>query len=327
MKKLLLFVTFILANIGFSQAPTDGLLAYFGFENNFNSNNPAHNFTQTGWPIPQFITGKYGSGVTFGSSGYGVLVNDSMDASFPTTSEFTISFWQKAATPSENYATSFEMFGSLYFRSYTPNGFNYFGINYNASSNLEKDANPYASSINTWTHYTIIMKIDPLTNYRWFRTYVNGSLYSSHNMGFQYGFYKFIPRIILGGGTVGGDGQYSLNSVKKFTGVLDEFYIYNRALSDTEIIEVMNNINGSLASQNFNDKNLKASLYPNPTSSSFTIEMENEVKSIEVFSLQGQKVLTTTVKNINVSNLSKGIYLVRIEDVDNAVSAQKLIVE
>ena len=89
----------------------------------------------------------------------------------------------------------------------------------------------------------------------------------------------------------------------------------------------MNNINGSLASQNFNDKNLKASLYPNPTSSSFTIEMENEVKSIEVFSLQGQKVLTTTVKNINVSNLSKGIYLVRIEDVDNAVSAQKLIVE
>ena len=55
--------------------------------------------------------------------------------------------------------------------------------------------------------------------------------------------------------------------------------------------------------------------------------MENEVKSIEVFSLQGQKALTTTNKNVNVSNLSKGIYLVRIEDVDNAVSTQKLIVE
>ena len=54
--------------------------------------------------------------------------------------------------------------------------------------------------------------------------------------------------------------------------------------------------------------------------------MENEVKSIEIYSLLGQKVLTSNSKNINVSNLSKGIYMVRIEDENNAVATQKLII-
>jgi Concanavalin A-like lectin/glucanases superfamily/Secretion system C-terminal sorting domain/Purple acid Phosphatase, N-terminal domain len=310
-----------------AQAPSNGLVGYFGFENNFTSNNFAHSFTQSGWPFPDFNTGKYGTGVSFGASGYGTLDNDSMDAVFPTTAEFTVCFWQKATTPTVNYATSFEMFGSLYFRSYLPNGFNYFGINYNATSNTEKDANQFASYVNTWTHYTITMKIDPVTNYRWFRTYVNGNLAGEYNMGFQYGFYKFIPRIILGGGTIGGNGQYSLNNVKKFTGSLDELYLYNRALTDTEILAVMGNGNGTLANVDFITNNLKATIYPNPTSDNFSIEMENEVKSVEIYSIQGHKVMTSNSKDINVSNLSKGMYLVRIEDSNNAVSTQKLIIK
>ena len=55
--------------------------------------------------------------------------------------------------------------------------------------------------------------------------------------------------------------------------------------------------------------------------------MENEVKSIEIYSIQGQKVLTASSKEINVSNLSKGMYLVRIEDQNNAIATQKLIVK
>jgi hypothetical protein len=37
--------------------------------------------------------------------------------------------------------------------------------------------------------------------------------------------------------------------------------------------------------------------------------------------------LTATLKDINVSSLSKGMYLVRIEDSNNAVTTQKLIVK
>jgi phosphodiesterase/alkaline phosphatase D-like protein len=68
-------------------------------------------------------------------------------------------------------------------------------------------------------------------------------------------------------------------------------------------------------------------LSPNPASDYFTIEMENELKSVEIYSLQGQKVLASASKSINVSDLSSGIYLVRIEDQNHAVATQKLIIE
>ena len=110
-----------------------------------------------------------------------------------------------------------------------------------------------------------------------------------------------------------------------FNGAVDDLKIYNYAISDADVSSLFSN--NTLATENFNSQKLQAKIYPNPTSNVFTIEMENEVKSIEVFSLQGQKVLTTTNKNVNVSKLSKGIYLVRIEDVDDAVATQKLIVE
>ena len=55
--------------------------------------------------------------------------------------------------------------------------------------------------------------------------------------------------------------------------------------------------------------------------------MENEVKSVEIYSIQGQKVMSATSKNVNVSNLSKGMYLVRIEDENNAVATQKVVIE
>lgn len=107
---------------------------------------------------------------------------------------------------------------------------------------------------------------------------------------------------------------------------VDDLKIYSRVLTPTEITNLYTN-NSLLAAQDFNTGTLKASIYPNPTSNNFTIAMENEVKLVEIYSLQGQKVMTSTGKNNNISNLSKGMYLVRIEDKNNAVTTQKLIVK
>jgi len=107
---------------------------------------------------------------------------------------------------------------------------------------------------------------------------------------------------------------------------VDDLKIYNRVLSQAEITSLYTN-NSLLSNQDFNSNNLKATIYPNPTSDHFSIEMENEVKSVEIYSLQGQKVVIATSKDINVSTLSKGMYLVRIEDSNNAVSTQKLIIK
>jgi hypothetical protein len=76
-----------------------------------------------------------------------------------------------------------------------------------------------------------------------------------------------------------------------------------------------------------NEQKAKFNLYPNPATDNFTIEIEYEVKSVEIYSLQGHKVMSSTAKNINISNLSKGIYLFQIEDKNNIRSTQKLIVK
>ena len=53
--------------------------------------------------------------------------------------------------------------------------------------------------------------------------------------------------------------------------------------------------------------------------------MKNEVDSIEIYTILGQKVLESKNKQINVSSLATGIYMVRIKDTENAISTKKFI--
>lgn len=76
---------------------------------------------------------------------------------------------------------------------------------------------------------------------------------------------------------------------------------------------------------NDNKQRLNFSMYPNPANNILNIDSENELKSVEIYSLLGQKVLLSTSKTVNVSGLSKGIYMVRVEDKNGAVATQKLV--
>lgn len=90
---------------------------------------------------------------------------------------------------------------------------------------------------------------------------------------------------------------------------------------------ILGSFTTSVLSNSDHEQKLNFILYPNPATDYFTIEMENEVKSVEIYSLQGQKVVASASKSINVSDLSSGIYLIRIEDQNHAVATQKLIIE
>jgi Secretion system C-terminal sorting domain len=90
---------------------------------------------------------------------------------------------------------------------------------------------------------------------------------------------------------------------------------------------ILGSFTTSVLSNSDHEQKLNFSLYPNPASDYFTIEMENEVQSVEIYTIHGQKVLTSNDKNVNVSTLSKGMYLARIEDVTNSVATKKLIIK
>lgn len=84
------------------------------------------------------------------------------------------------------------------------------------------------------------------------------------------------------------------------------------------------NLTTLLSNQNFNS-NFAFKLYPNPVIDVFNVDIDNEIKFVEIYSMQGQKVLISKSKQVDVSSLSNGIYVVRVEDVNGKIGAQKLI--
>jgi hypothetical protein len=108
-----------------------------------------------------------------------------------------------------------------------------------------------------------------------------------------------------------------------FRGSIDDLKIYNYVLSDTEISNLYTN--NVLSSSDFNQNNLKVAMYPNPVNDILNIDIENEIKSVEIYNIQGQRVIQSNSKQIETSSLNSGIYMVRIEDTNGGIATQKLI--
>lgn len=68
-------------------------------------------------------------------------------------------------------------------------------------------------------------------------------------------------------------------------------------------------------------------LYPNPTSSNIIIQTDLETKNIVVLDLQGKKLLESTSKQVDLSRLSSGIYLIKVELPNNENWTSKVIKE
>lgn len=72
--------------------------------------------------------------------------------------------------------------------------------------------------------------------------------------------------------------------------------------------------------------NASVMLYPNPVNSTLNIKTDNtEIKETAVYNLLGKKLLKTNKPNLDVANLSKGIYLVKIKGTDNKLAVKKFV--
>jgi hypothetical protein len=96
----------------------------------------------------------------------------------------------------------------------------------------------------------------------------------------------------------------------------------------TNALVYIDNVNisqATLSISDFTQNNLEVAIYPNPVNDILNIDTKEEVLSVEVFALQGQKVMSSKENKINVSELPAGIYLVRIQDVNNNIATKKII--
>lgn len=68
------------------------------------------------------------------------------------------------------------------------------------------------------------------------------------------------------------------------------------------------------------------SIYPNPTSSIIKINDSNfSIKNVELYSILGKKVMTSTKNKLNLQNLVNGVYLLKIETESGEFAAKRII--
>lgn len=66
-------------------------------------------------------------------------------------------------------------------------------------------------------------------------------------------------------------------------------------------------------------------IYPNPATDVLNIESKENLTSVEIIGLSGQKLLNSNAKQINISHLNKGIYIVKVLLSNGKTETHKLV--
>ena len=91
----------------------------------------------------------------------------------------------------------------------------------------------------------------------------------------------------------------------------------SRRIIDNFEFEVKTNINEVANQRSF-------SIYPNPSSTSIKIDINERFSTINIIDIQGKMVLQSKQKTIDINGLENGIYVVQIET-ENGVLNSKFV--
>ena len=100
----------------------------------------------------------------------------------------------------------------------------------------------------------------------------------------------------------------------------DIFFDYNAPVetntATTTIVNVLNVNENTL---------LDFSVYPIPTENLLQIKSKSEIAKIEIFGKLGRLIQQSTNNNVDVSNLTQGLYFVKVTDVNNNFGVKKFV--
>ena len=69
----------------------------------------------------------------------------------------------------------------------------------------------------------------------------------------------------------------------------------------------------------------KVRIYPNPVTDYFEIETQSDIRAVNLFTINGQLILTEKQKKISISNLPKGVYLIKLEDENGNIFTKRIV--
>ncbi len=255
-------------------------------------------------------TGKYGKALQLDGSAnsYATLPTGIVS----TLNDFTISAWVKMDALA-NWMRIFD-FGTgtskyLFFSVQTgtagsiryaiKNGSSEQGITYN-----------FATPLNTWTHFAVTQSGNTCS------IYINGALVAT------------TTSITIKPSAIGSTNQNYLGKSQwndpMFKGAIDEFKIYSRALSASEIAESTATL-GITNRETELKETSETVIYPVPVVNTLNIKV-NEVYTgakLELYNALGMKIksqrLTNTLQEMSFEGLPSGIYILHIINGDNII--------
>lgn len=311
-----------------------GLVAYFPFDGNLNDFDGEHAFSNfpNAFPGGTFVTGYSGQGVSF-DLGQGFM-NTSL-ANSMNNNDLTICYWQKRSvvpnTPSSTGEVLVEAFGS-------------FGV---SERKLTTDTNPqeilsyyrnatnqstsqriFLKDVDQW-HHVAIQFVNSGSN-RFLLYFIDGEFVNATPTTASSSIHRFNNVFSIGTGTqLNNTGTPDVGKYGR--SVLDELYIFNRALTVPEIMAIRYQNASTLSNHSFDKASVDVNVFPNP----FTAYVEVKSELIgdiryEVIDLTGKRILHGTSNQPNfiidhLDQLHKGIYLLQISDSNGNQKSQKIV--
>ncbi|WP_297868461.1 LamG-like jellyroll fold domain-containing protein [uncultured Flavobacterium sp.] len=301
---------------------TNGLVAYYPFCGNANDESGNGNngvATNVTWGTDRF--GNTNSTAEFNgdSSRYLSVTNPS---NFTGTKK-TFSVWIKFPTTLSSGLYYNQIFGggTFWFQiygnypTYVSNGYTY-KLGFNGSNTFISN---YLFNTNTWEHivYTIDGDLGQVS------LYINGNYAGSQSIS-NFSTNDWSSYYI--------GSSPNLNSQNIFAGQIDDFGIWNRALTQQEITNLYNNV---LNTNSFVNTESTITVYPNPTNSNISIDTSNQTdligSKIIIINTLGQEIyksiLSQQIQDISLSSITtSGLYFVSIIDNSGKTITTKKIV-
>ena len=307
----------IVAISGFSidtNALKQSIISHYSFDTNFSNQN--NDLTLTQHNTVTKVPGIKGNAVSFDGNS-GLYSNDYVSVLDETSAAkpYTISFW-KVDQGTNSYSTMYELFGSYYLR-YRITGKLEAGYQGANSTNWYYTISPFVLlNSSDWVHYTVVHNPASGTD----NVYINGIntlFFNNSNTAMN----KNNSIFSIGCGT-NADGTF--NSSKYYLGKIDEFYLFDKALSPSEISYLYNNTDLMITGINNPSINPMISVFTNAANDELFFNADEKIKK-EIWNIRGSKVSETYNKSFNINNLNHGVYIVRFVSDKTVIGSAKFI--
>ena len=291
-----------------------GLVAHYPFNGNANdeSGNENHGIVN-GATLTSDRFGNASKAYSFTSPNHISVPNSNLFGD-----EFSVSYWFKissyfgqraamsnVASPNGGFQQEFDGTTFAYI----------LGYNFPLSSDPLTSNYTMQEPVNQWNHLVLTYKKTGTTSSE-SKLFINGYLKktSTHSLSIL-----FTPNATF----YIGQNHSGLN----FQGDLDDVRIYNRILSPTEIAHLFTN--NDLKINNIENASTNNFYVSNNTLYFKNTQDLNSIKTVKVYNLLGQKVFDTSkIKaEIFLNYLTKGVYILKVENNDGKISSLKFLME